>query len=296
MPNSIRLIGVPMDLGQSRRGVDMGPSALRYAGLSQRLRKLGHKVEDAGNILVPVRDTLPESGGMAFLPAVVQACELMYEEGRKAVAEGAIPLFIGGDHSIAVGTVGGVTHNAPSGLLWIDAHSDFNTPESSPSGNIHGMPLAALMGLGHPELVNLGRPGPKLKASDVILIGARDLDLEERRSLKENRLGVYTMREIDERGIAAVVREGLTRLKHLHRLHVSLDMDSLDPKDAPGVGTPVPGGISYREAHLVMEILADTGCVSSIDVVEINPILDERNQTAEIAAELMASLLGKAIL
>jgi len=296
MPNSIRLIGVPMDLGQSRRGVDMGPSALRYAGLSQRLRKLGHKVEDAGNILVPVRDTLPESGGMAFLPAVVQACELMYEEGRKAVAEGAIPLFIGGDHSIAVGTVGGVTHDAPSGLLWIDAHSDFNTPESSPSGNIHGMPLAALMGLGHPELVNLGRPGPKLKASDVILIGARDLDLEERRSLKENRLGVYTMREIDERGIAAVVREGLTRLKHLHRLHVSLDMDSLDPKDAPGVGTPVPGGISYREAHLVMEILADTGCVSSIDVVEINPILDERNQTAEIAAELMASLLGKAIL
>jgi len=296
MASSIRLIGVPMDLGQSRRGVDMGPSALRYAGLSQRLRKLGHMVEDAGNISVPVRDTLPESGGMAFLPAVVQACELMYEQGKKAVAEGTIPLFIGGDHSIAVGTVGGITHNAPSGLLWIDAHSDFNTPESSPSGNIHGMPLAALMGLGHPELVNLGRPGPKLKAADVILIGARDLDLEERRSLKENRIGVYTMREIDERGIAEVVREGLARLKHLHRLHVSLDMDSLDPTDAPGVGTPVPGGISYREAHLVMEILADTGCVSSIDVVEINPILDERNQTAEVAAELMASLLGKAIL
>ncbi len=296
MASSIRIIGVPMDLGQSRRGVDMGPSALRYAGVSQRLRKLGHTVEDAGNISVPVRDTLPESGGMAFLPAVVQACELMYEEGRKAVAESAIPLFIGGDHSIAVGTVGGVTHNAPSGLLWIDAHGDFNTPESSPSGNIHGMPLAALMGLGHPELVNLGRPGPKLKASDVILIGARDLDLEERRLLKENRIGVYTMREIDERGIAEVVREGLARLKHLRRLHVSLDMDSLDPSDAPGVGTPVPGGISYREAHLVMEILADTGCVSSIDVVEINPILDERNQTAEIAAELMASLLGKAIL
>jgi arginase len=296
MASSIRIIGVPMDLGQSRRGVDMGPSALRYAGLSPRLRKLGHTVEDAGNIPVPVRDTLPESGGMAFLPAVVQACKLMYEQGQKAVAEGMIPLFIGGDHSIAVGTVGGVTHNAPSGLLWIDAHGDFNTPESSPSGNIHGMPLAALMGLGRPELVNLGRPGPKLKASDVILVGARDLDLEERRLLKENRIGVYTMREIDERGIAEVVREGLARLKHLRRLHVSLDMDSLDPSDAPGVGTPVPGGISYREAHLVMEILADTGCVSSIDVVEINPILDERNQTAEIAAELMASLLGKAIL
>ena len=296
MASSIRIIGVPMDLGQSRRGVDMGPSALRYAGLSTRLRKLGHAVEDAGNIQVPVRDTLPESGGMAFLPAVVQACEAMYKEGQKAVAEGAIPLFIGGDHSIAVGTVGGVTHEAPSGWLWIDAHGDFNTPESSPSGNIHGMPLAALMGLGRPELVNLGRPGPKLKASDVILIGARDLDLEERRLLKESRIGVYTMREIDERGIAEVVREGLTRLKHLHRIHVSLDMDCLDPTDAPGVGTPVPGGISYREAHLVMEILADTGCVGSIDVVEINPILDERNQTAEVAAEMMASLLGKAIL
>lgn len=296
MASSIRIIGVPMDLGQSRRGVDMGPSALRYAGLSQRLRKLGHTVEDAGNIQVPVRDTLPESGGMAFLPAVVQACEAMYEQGQKAVADGAIPLFIGGDHSIAVGTVGGVTHHAPSGLLWIDAHGDFNTPESSPSGNIHGMPLAALMGLGRPELVNLGRPGPKLKASEVILVGARDLDLEERRLLKESRIGVYTMREIDERGIAEVVREGLTRLKHLHRIHVSLDMDSLDPTDAPGVGTPVAGGISYREAHLVMEILADTGCVGSIDVVEINPILDQRNQTAEVAAELMASLLGKAIL
>lgn len=296
MASLIRIIGVPMDLGQSRRGVDMGPSALRYAGLSQRLRKLGHRVEDAGNIQVPVRDTLPESGGMAFLPAVVQACEAMYEQGQKAVADGAIPLFIGGDHSIAVGTVGGVTHHAPSGLLWIDAHGDFNTPESSPSGNIHGMPLAALMGLGRPELVNLGRPGPKLKASEVILIGARDLDLEERRLLKESRIGVYTMREIDERGIAEVVREGLTRLKHLHRIHVSLDMDSLDPTDAPGVGTPVAGGISYREAHLVMEILADTGCIGSIDVVEINPILDQRNQTAEVAAELMASLLGKAIL
>ncbi len=296
MASSIRIIGVPMDLGQSRRGVDMGPSALRYAGLSQRLRKLGLTVEDVGNIQVPVRDTLPESGGMAFLPAVVQACEAMYEQGQKAVADGAIPLFIGGDHSIAVGTVGGVTHHAPSGLLWIDAHGDFNTPESSPSGNIHGMPLAALMGLGRPELVNLGRPGPKLKASEVILIGTRDLDLEEQRLLKENRIGIYTMRDIDERGIAEVVREGLARLKHLHRIHVSLDMDCLDPTDAPGVGTPVAGGISYREAHLVMEILADTGCIGSIDVVEINPILDQRNKTAEVAAELMASLLGKAIL
>ncbi len=296
MPSSIRIIGAPMDLGQSRRGVDMGPSALRYAGLSQRLRKLGHTVEDAGNIMVPVRDTLPESGGMAFLPSVVQACEQIYEQGRQAIAAGCVPLFIGGDHSIAVGTVGGVTHQTPSGLLWIDAHGDFNTPESSPSGNIHGMPLAALLGLGRPELVNLGRPGPKLKSSDVVLIGVRDLDPQERALLKESRIGIYSMREIDERGIAEVVREALARLQHLSRLHVSLDMDCLDPMEVPGVGTPVAGGLSYREAHLLMEILADTGRVGSIDVVEINPILDERNHTAEIAAELLASLLGKSIL
>ncbi len=296
MPSSIRIIGVPMDLGQSRRGVDMGPSALRYAGLANRLRKLGHTVEDIGNIPVPVRDTLPEAGGMSFLPSVLKACELIYEQGQKAVAEGCIPLFIGGDHSIAVGTVGGVTHHTPSGLLWIDAHGDFNTPESSPSGNIHGMPLAALMGLGTPELVNLGRPGPKLKSSDVVLIGSRDLDAQERVLLKQSRIGVYSMREIDERGIAAVVREALARLQHLPRLHVSLDMDCLDPMEAPGVGTPVTGGLTYREAHVLMEILADAGCVGSIDVVEINPILDERNRTAEIAAELLASLLGKSIL
>jgi arginase len=233
---------------------------------------------------------------MSFLPSVLKACELIYEQGQKAIAEGCIPLFIGGDHSIAAGTVGGVTHNAPSGLLWIDAHGDFNTPESSPSGNIHGMPLAALMGLGTPELVNLGRPGPKLKSSDVVLIGSRDLDLEERRLLKQSRIGVYSMREIDERGIATVVREALARLQHLPRLHVSLDMDCLDPMDAPGVGTPVTGGLTYREAHVLMEILADSGCIGSIDVVEINPILDERNRTAEIAAELLASLLGKSIL
>ncbi|MDZ7360158.1 MAG: arginase [candidate division KSB1 bacterium] len=296
MPSSIRIIGVPMDLGQSRRGVDMGPSALRYAGLSQRLRKLGHIVEDVGNITVAVRDTLPESGGMAFLPSVVKACEQIYEQGRQAMAAGCLPLFVGGDHSIAVGTVGGVTHEAPAGLLWIDAHGDFNTPESSPSGNIHGMPLAALLGLGRPELINLGRPGPKLKSSDVVLIGVRDLDPQEKELLKESRIGIYSMREIDERGIAAVVREALARLQHLPRLHVSLDLDCLDPMEAPGVGTPVAGGLSYREAHLLMEILADTGRVGSIDVVEINPILDERNHTAEIAAELLASLLGKSIL
>jgi arginase len=292
----IRIIGVPMDLGQARRGVDLGPGALRYAGVGQRLRQLGCTLEDFGNIETPVRDTLPVEGGMAYLPAVVSVCETIYQAGQQAVAEGCLPLFIGGDHSIALGTIGGISHAGPVGVLWIDAHGDFNTPASSPSGNLHGMPLAALMGLGAPELVNLGRPGPKLTATDVILIGIRDLDREERRLLRESRVGVYTMRQIDEQGMAAVVNEALQRLNHHTRLHISLDMDSLDPGDAPGVGTPVSGGLTYREAHLLMEILADDGRISSIDVVEINPILDAHNQTARLATELIASLLGQSIL
>ncbi|MDX1524118.1 MAG: arginase [Anaerolineae bacterium] len=296
VPTTIRIIGVPMDLGQSRRGVDMGPGALRYAGLAQRLRRLGYTIEDHGNIDTPVRDTLPPEGGLAFLPAVEQACQTIYQAGQKAVAAGCLPLFIGGDHSIAVGTIGGVSHDERIGVLWIDAHGDFNTPESSPSGNLHGMPLAALTGLGTPALVDLGRTGPKLKAADVILIGVRDLDQQERHLVKQSGIGVYTMREIDERGMATVANEALERLSHLSRLHISLDMDSLDPSEAPGVGTPVSGGLTYREAHLLMEIIADCACVGSIDVVEINPILDHRNHTAKIAVELIASLLGQSIL
>ncbi|HXW01328.1 MAG TPA: arginase, partial [Anaerolineae bacterium] len=292
---TISIIGVPMDLGQSRRGVDMGPSALHYAGLDDRLVRLGYEVKDYGNIDLPIRDTLPREGGLAFLPAVVHACEAMYQVGQTAIEAGYLPLFIGGDHSIAVGTIGGVTHPGPSGLLWIDAHGDFNTPASSPTGNLHGMPLAALLGLGAPELVNLGRPGPKMAPSEVILIGVRDLDPTEKILLKESEIKIYTMREIDERGMAAVATEALDRLSHLPRLHVSLDMDSLDPSEAPGVGTPVPGGLTYREAHLLMEIIADCACVGSIDVVEINPILDQRNHTAKIALELLASLLGQSI-
>ena len=296
MSTAVSIIGVPMDLGQSRRGVDMGPSALRYAGLDDRLRQLGHTVEDYGNIHIPVRDMLPGAGGMAFLPAVVSACEAMYEAGQQAVEAGRLPLFIGGDHSIAAGTIGGVSHNEPVGLMWIDAHGDFNTPESSPSGNLHGMPLAALLGHGAPELVNLGRPGPKLTSADVVLIGVRSLDPREKDLLKDEQIRVYTMREIDERGLAAVAAEALERLSHLSRLHISLDMDSLDPSEAPGVGTPVSGGLTYREAHLLMEILADCACVGSVDVVEINPILDHGNHTAKIALELIASLLGQTIL
>jgi len=296
MTTTVNIIGVPMDLGQSRRGVDMGPSALRYAGLDDRLGRLGYNVKDDGNIDIPVRDMLSREGSLAFLPAVVRACEAMYQLGQTAIEAGHFPLFIGGDHSIAIGTIGGVTHAEPAGLLWIDAHGDFNTPESSPSGNLHGMPLAALLGLGAPELVNLGRPGPKLAPSEVILIGIRDLDDQEKVLLQESKVKIYTMREIDERGMAAVATEALERLSHLPRLHISLDMDSLNPSEAPGVGTPVPGGLTYREAHLLMEIIADSACVGSIDVVEINPILDHRNQTAKIAVELIASLLGQSIL
>lgn len=296
MSKKVQIIGVPMDLGQSRRGVDMGPSALRYAGLAPCLRRLGFEIDDQGNLEIPDRETLPPEGGLAYLPAVARACEAMYSAGQQALAGGCLPLFIGGDHSIALGTIGGVTHQSPCGVLWIDAHGDFNTPETSPSGNLHGMPLAALLGLGAPELVNLSRPGPKLEPDQVILIGVRDLDPGERELIKRHRVGVYTMRDIDEKGMAQVAREALVRLSHLPRLHVSLDMDSLDPTTAPGVGTPVPGGLTYREAHLLMEIIADNAQVSSVDVVEINPILDRQNETGRIALELVASLLGQSIL
>lgn len=296
MRKPVQIIGIPMDLGQSQRGVDLGPGAVRYAHIAQRLRAIGYAVEDYGNIPVPVRESFPGEGGAYFLPAIIEACRTAYELGHAAIASGKLPVFLGGDHSIALGTVGGVSHEGPVGLVWIDAHADFNTFETSPSGNIHGMPLAALCGLGAPELAELGRPGPKVAAQDVVLIGLRDLDHGERTLLRESGVGLFTMRDIDERGIAAVAREALERLRNCTRLHVSLDMDSLDPTEAPGVGTPVPGGLTYREAHALMEILADRGIVGSVDVVEINPILDDRNETSEIAVELVASLLGKSIL
>ncbi len=297
MDKTVSIVGVPMDLGQSRRGVDMGPSALRIAGLHERLQRLGVHTEDLGNIPVRERLTLPpKGGGLEFLPVVVSASKKVYEIGQKAVAEGRVPLFLGGDHSISVGTIGGITAPGPAGVLWIDAHGDFNTPETSPSGNIHGMPLAALLGHGAPQLVNLGRPGAKLTVRDVVLIGVRDLDPPERELLRSQGVRVYTMSEIDDRGIADVARDALERLAHTPRLHVSLDLDVLDPREAPGVGTRVTGGLTYREAHLLMEIVARDGRLGSADVVEVNPMLDTYNRTAEMAVELVASLFGKAIL
>lgn len=296
MPLPIRLIGIPTDLGQSLRGVDMGPGAVRYAGLAGRLRKLGHAVEDVGNIPVPVRDTISDQEELWFQPATRAICEQAYAAAKQARRDQCIPIFLGGDHSVSIGTVGGVTDDGPTGLLWIDAHGDFNTPQTSPSGNIHGMSLATLVGLGDPELVNLGRPGAKVRRTDIVMIAVRDLDPGEKTLLKENGICVYTMRSVDERGMAAVAAEAIRRLQHVNRLHVSLDMDCLDPTEAPGVGTPVPGGLTYREAQLLMEMLADTDKVRSADVVEVNPILDERNETGLMAAELVESLFGKSIL
>lgn len=291
----IRIIGIQLDLGQKRRGVNMGPSAIRYAGLSNKLKRLGFDLHDSGNLFVPVRDSLNEPEQGNFLPAIAQVCQAAYEAGQQAVEDGVIPLFLGGDHSLAIGTIGGVTHREAAGVIWIDAHGDANTPQSSPSGSIHGMPVAALLGEGYPELVNVGRPGAKLSGKDIVMIGIRDLDAEERKWLKQSGIAIYTMRDLDERGMSAIIREALQRLEHCNRLHVSLDMDGLDPNVAPGVGTPVPGGVDYREAQLLMEIVADSGKLASVDVVEVNPILDHENRTAQIAVELITSLFGKSI-
>lgn len=292
----IRIIGVPIDLGQNQRGVDMGPSAIRYAGLSARLRAVGRKLHDEGNLYVPVRDSLPCESCDEFRDSIQRVCLAAYDAAAEAVELGEIPLFLGGDHSLSLGTIGGVTSEEPVGVIWVDAHADSNTPETSPSGNIHGMPVATLLGEGFPELVDVGRPGAKLSARDIVMIGLRDLDGGEKKWLKQKGIRVYTMRDLDERGMAVVAREALDYLGGHHRLHLSLDMDALDPGVAPGVGTPVPGGLSYREAQLLMEIVADSEKLASADIVEINPILDQRNHSAEIVVELVASLFGKSIL
>ena len=296
MARTVRIIGVPLDLGQSKRGVDMGPAALRYAGLACTLEQLGHQVLDSGNLDVAVRETVAHEAAQYYLPSVAAACGLTFQAARQAVAAEETPLFLGGDHSLAIGSIAGVTHQARRGVIWFDAHGDFNTPATSPSNNIHGMALAALMGHGYPELTNLGRPGPLLLPEDLVLIGVHDLDPQEREQLRESGITVYTMRDIDERGIGPVVREALVRLEHHDSLHVSLDMDSIDPHEGPGVGTPVSGGLTSREAQLAMEIIADCGCCQSMDIVEINPILDQHNRTARLAVELAASLFGKRIL
>ncbi len=303
LPKEIRVIGVPLDLGQSRRGVDMGPSAVRVAGLEARLEALGHVVEDAGNITVAIPEQKKEGDPRAkYLKEITATCTKHAELVIKTLEAWKIPLVLGGDHSVAAGTVTGVAQfyhrqKQKIGLIWIDAHADINTPESSPSGNVHGMPLAAIMGLGLPEMANLYDFSPKVAADNCVLVGVRDIDSSEKELVRKAGIKVFTMRDIDERGMRVVMEDALRIAGHgTAGYHISLDMDWVDPEDAPGVGTPVWGGATYREAHLAMEIIADHGRMLSFEIVEVNPVIDEKNQTADLAVELALSAFGKKIL
>lgn len=302
-PKRIRVIGVPLDLGQSRRGVDMGPSAVRVAGLEARLEQLGHVVEDAGNVAVAIAEQKKEGDPHAkYLKEITATCIKQADLVLKTLEAGKVPIVLGGDHSVAAGTVSGVAEfyrrqNQKIGLIWIDAHTDINTPESSPSGNVHGMPLAAIMGLGPPELANVLNFSPKVPAENCVLVGVRDIDAIEKENVRRAGIDVFTMRDIDERGMRTVMEEALRIAgRDTAGYHVSLDMDWVDPEDAPGVGTPVRGGATYREAHLAMEIIADHGRMLSFEIVEVNPVIDEHNRTADLAVELALSAFGKKIL
>lgn len=297
----ISLISVPMDLGADRRGVDMGPSAIRYADIVEKLRALGHTVTVVPPIPVAEPDASDAHNGREanakHLQPIVNATTLLAEQVEAAIKRGSLPLTLGGDHSIGLGSIAGASNaNKPLGVVWFDAHADFNTAETSPSGNIHGMILAALAGLGDPQLISVGGPGAKIDPKRVVIVGARDLDSGERRLLREAGVHVLTMSDIDRRGMEAVTREALTlALDGAKGLHVSFDIDVVDPSEAPGVGTPVHGGITYREAHLAMEMVAECNRLTSLDMVEVNPILDHHNQTAMLATELVLSAVGKQI-
>ncbi|GGJ37058.1 arginase [Deinococcus roseus] len=292
----VAILGIPMDLGAGRRGVDMGASALRNARIKQHLQDLGHSVTDLGNIPVEIADTFNvlEQSGMVFLDPIYDACKRTYDV-LLDLPENVFPICMGGDHSVSMGTVAGCARGERTGLIWVDAHTDFNTPETSPTGNIHGMPVAHLCGIGHEKLLSIAGAW-QIRPEDIVMIGIRSVDSEERRLIKEHGITVYTMREVDMKGISRIAEETLKKLGHLKRIHVSFDADGLDPTLAPGVGTPVEGGLTYREAHLLMELFADSGKITSMDIVEVNPILDEKNRTAQVMVEMAGSLLGKRIL
>ena len=295
----IRIIGAPMDLGADRRGVDIGPSAIRYAGLSDRLHQLGYTVHDIGNIVIPQPESQAEGNPrLKYLDPIVHASEELARIVTTSLQEGEFPLILGGDHSIALGSISGVARiHKPLGVIWLDAHPDFNTGETSPSGNIHGMILAALAGLGASQLTDVGGWSPKLDPAHIVIVGARDIDVDERNALRKHSIHVFTMSDIDRNGISDVMRQANAIAgQNDNPIHLSLDMDALDPREAPGVGTPVRGGLSYREAHLAMEMIADTQRLVSMDVVEVNAILDRENATAQLAVELTLSALGKKIL
>ncbi len=304
--SQIAILGAPLDLGAGRRGVDMGPSALRLAGLNAKLESLGYTVEDLGNVSVAQQESTATGRENAkYLLQIAKTCATVADKVEKALRDGKFPLILGGDHSVAVGTVSGVSQafrersgqSEKVGVIWIDAHADMNTPESSPSGNVHGMPLACCIGRGPRELTHIYDYAPKVNGRNVVLIGLRDVDKREREVVRESGVTAFTMRDIDERGLRNIMEEAISRASQgTAAFHLSLDMDSVDPDEAPGVGTPVRGGMTYREAHLAMETICDSGRMISMEVVEVNPVLDETNRTALLAVELVMSAMGKKIL
>jgi arginase len=292
-----------MDLGAGRRGVDMGPSAIRLALLGDRLAGLGYAVEDLGNVAVDQPESVPAGHERArYLPQIAQTCQRIAQRVENALRQDKFPLLLGGDHSIAIGTVTGIAQhyreqNKKIGLIWIDAHADMNTPDSSPSGNIHGMPLACCIGLGPQELTGIYGWAPKVEPRSVAIIGLRSVDNEEKLNVTKTGIRASTMRDVDERGLRAVMQEAIEIASDSTAgFHLSFDMDAVDPDEAPGVGTPVRGGITYREAHLAMEIICDCDCMLGLEMVEVNPVIDQANRTALLAVELVMSALGKRIL
>jgi len=299
----IRIIGVPLDLGQSRRGVDMGPSTLRIANLAPRLRALGHEVENLGNLEIPDRDSIPAvKTTLDLLPAIAEVCTRLAKLTAQSIRDGFAPLVLGGDHSLSAGSVAGAAtvfakRKERIGLLWLDAHGDLNTPESSASGNVHGMPVAHLLGHGDPRLAGISAPGPAVRAENVAIIGARDLDPAERAHAREWGIRIFTMRDLDERGLRAVMADAIAIASEgTVGFYLSCDADWVDPREAPGVGTAVRGGATFREAHLAMEMVADTRRMVGMDLVEVNPVLDDHNRTAELCVHLVTSAFGLRIM
>ena len=301
---TVHIIGVPLDLGGNRRGVDMGPSAFRIAGLGERIATLGYAVSDKGDLPAPIPETQdPRDEHKKYVRDIAKVCQKLYQTSTASFEEGAMPIVLGGDHSLATGSVAAAAEWArrskslPIGLLWVDAHGDMNTPATSLSGNVHGMPLAALLGQEPAELAKIGGPLPKVLATNTVLIGIRNLDAREKIAVKDSSVHVFTMKDIDRQGIASIVEQAVNLAGNgTAGIHVSFDMDVCDPLIAPGVGTPVKGGLDYREAHMVMEIVADSGLLTSLDLVEVNPTLDVRNTTAQLGTELALSALGMKIL
>ena len=299
MEKRIQIIGVPLDLGANRRGVDMGPSAIRYAGLKKRLESLNIDVKDTGDIFVPAPESrIIVNEKLKYLDVIRDVNIVLADQVALALEDNNLPVILGGDHAVAIGSIAGVSQKIKDmGLIWFDAHGDFNTAEITPSGNIHGMPLAVSLGYGAPELTNIGGPAAKVKPENVVVIGLRDVDHQEREMVKQSGVTAFTMHEVDRMGIKEVVEQAIEIVtKNTGGFHVSFDLDVMDPIEAPGVGTRVRGGLNYREAHLAMELLAETNKLVSLDMVEVNPILDQGNKTAELAVELIASALGKNIL